>query len=517
MKSVSIFNDVLGPVMRGPSSSHTAGPFHIGLLAQGLLGEEPASATFAFDPGGSFAEVYRQQGSDLGFAAGVLGVPMTSEEFPEVIELSVRRGVQIEFVTRGLANSNHPNTVEIEMKSRAGRELHLVAESVGGGAIVITNIDKRRVSLNGDAHELLSVLAKKAESQVTALAGQDEQVLDIRRQEVEDDRVLLHFRRRAPLDLGVLSRINSLPGVQNVWTVPPVFFVPGGEPLFSSAAEMVGLAEESNCSLGRISLAYESSLLDLPETEILEEARRRLNVMENAIHRGLEENTGQMALLQPSAYRVRKAETTGTLAIGGIHAHAAAGALAVMHVNSAKGVIVAAPTAGSAGVIPGALLSLSREKGLSEEDTLLALLAASAIGLIVAMRATFAAEVAGCQAEIGVAGAMGAAAVVEAAGGTAQQAVDAAAIALQNTMGSICDPVQGLVEIPCHTRNAASASSAFVCADLILGGYANPIPLDETIDAMYAVGKLLPRELKCTALGGLSQTPTALKMHSCNR
>ena len=130
----------------------------------------------------------------------------------------------------------------------------------------------------------------------------------------------------------------------------------------------------------------------------------------------------------------------------------------------------------------------------------------------VAMRATFAAEIAGCQVEIGAAGAMGAAAVVEAAGGSARQAADAAAIALQNTMGSICDPVQGIVEIPCHTRNAAAASGAFVCADLILGGYTNPISLDETVDAVYAVGKMLPRELKCTALGGLSVTPSALAL-----
>jgi L-serine dehydratase len=137
------------------------------------------------------------------------------------------------------------------------------------------------------------------------------------------------------------------------------------------------------------------------------------------------------------------------------------------------------------------------------------LLAASAIGLIVGMRATFAAEVAGCQVEIGAAGAMAAAAVVEAAGGSARQAADAAAIAFQNTMGSVCDLVQGIVEIPCHTRNAVAASSAFVCADLILGGYQNPVPLDETIDAVFAVGKLLPRELKVTALGGLAMAPSA--------
>ena len=119
---------------------------------------------------------------------------------------------------------------------------------------------------------------------------------------------------------------------------------------------------------------------------------------------------------------------------------------------------------------------------------------------------------AGCQVEIGAAGAMAAAAVVEAAGGSAAQAADAAAIALQNTMGSVCDLVQGLCEIPCHTRNAVAASSAFVCADLVLGGYDNPIPLDETIDASFASGRMLPAELRCTARGGLAVTPSALAL-----
>jgi L-serine dehydratase len=130
----------------------------------------------------------------------------------------------------------------------------------------------------------------------------------------------------------------------------------------------------------------------------------------------------------------------------------------------------------------------------------------------VAHRATFAAEVAGCQVEIGAAGAMAAAAVVDAAGGTARQALDAAAIAFQNTMGSVCDLVQGVVEIPCHTRNAAAAASAFVCADLVMGGYQNPIGLDDTIDAVYAVGRMMPAELRCTARGGLAATPSALTL-----
>ncbi len=183
-----------------------------------------------------------------------------------------------------------------------------------------------------------------------------------------------------------------------------------------------------------------------------------------------------------------------------------------MHCCNSRGVVCAAPTGGSAGTVPGVVLSLVEELRLSRREAALALFAASAIGLIVAKRATFAAELAGCQMEIGVAGAMAAAAVVEAAGGSARQAADAAAISLQNTMGSPCDPVAGTCEVPCHTRNAVAASSAFTCADLILGGYANPIPLDETIDASYEVGKALPSELRCTAKGGCAVTPSALRL-----
>ena len=149
---------------------------------------------------------------------------------------------------------------------------------------------------------------------------------------------------------------------------------------------------------------------------------------------------------------------------------------------------------------------------MTEKEIALTLLAAGGIGLIISERATFAAEIAGCQVEIGAAGAMAAAAVVESAQGTAQQAVDSAAISLQNTMGSVCDLVQGLCEIPCHTRNAVAASSAFVCADLILGGYENPIPLDDTIDAVLAVGKMMPPELRVTSRGGLAVTPSALSL-----
>jgi L-serine dehydratase len=219
-----------------------------------------------------------------------------------------------------------------------------------------------------------------------------------------------------------------------------------------------------------------------------------------------------MQLLRSSADKIMAADRADRLPTGGMHTRAAARAMAAMHVNCSMGVVCAAPTAGSAGVLAGVLATLLLERQVSKRAIADALFAAGLIGMFVAQRATFAAEEAGCQVEIGAAGAMAAAAVVEAAGGTARQAADAAAVCLQNTMGSVCDLVQGIVEIPCHTRNAVAASSAFVVADLILGGYENPIPLDETIDAVYTVGKAMPPELRVTSLGGLAVTPSALKM-----
>jgi len=268
---------------------------------------------------------------------------------------------------------------------------------------------------------------------------------------------------------------------------------------------------DDKLSLGTIALAYESKLLGISEADALKEMYNRFLLMKKGVENGLNLKEG-MQLLTPTAGKIWEAEKEKKLPMGGTATKAAIRALAVMHVNSSMGVVCAAPTGGAAGALPGVITTLVEEKGLNEEETALAMFAASAIGLMLAIKGTFAAEVAGCQVEIGAAGAMGSAAVVEVAGGSAKHACDAAAIAFQNTMGSVCDLVQGIVEIPCHTRNAVAASSSFVCADLILGGYVNPIPLDETIDAVMSVGRMLPSELRCTALGGIALAPSAIAL-----
>lgn len=502
MKPASVLNDVLGPVMRGPSSSHTAGAFHVGRLARSLLGGEPARAAVWFDPSGSYGACYRQQGADRAFAVGLMGWTMADERFFEALRIAADAGLALEFGLRTLPDASHPNAMEIELSAADGRALSLRANSVGGGAVEIVRLAGWPVRFTGDAYEVAVETARGGEAAIADILARDGALLAPPECQVQGDRALVTARGRAPLP-------NAALGGAAVWQAEPVFFIPVGQPLFASAGEMVDLAAERDASLGRVALDYEAGLLGLSQEAVLAEVARRLDVMELSVRRGLTNSGHAMRFLEPSAGAVFDAEAAGRLVGGGLHTRAAARALAVMQVNSSMGVVCAAPTGGSAGVLPGVLVTLIEERALSREAASLAFLAAGAVGVVVANRATFAAEVAGCQVEIGAAGAMAAAAAVETAGGTARQAADAAAIAFQNSMGSVCDLVQGAVEIPCHTRNAAAAASALVCADLVLGGYRNPIPLDETIDAAYAVGRMLPAELRCTALGGLAATPSA--------
>jgi L-serine dehydratase len=512
MEFISILNDVLGPVMRGPSSSHTAGSYHIGRTARSLLGDEPRTAFFTFDPNGSYARTYRQQGVDLALASGLMGWSIKDGRFLRALDAVKRSGLKLGFEVAPIPKADHPNTTLVRMTSKKGGVIKIIAKSTGGGGFVISELEGRPVEINGKSHETIVLADRSAEAEVKRILSAAGRSTEATFRWAKGREVLLSFRKDAPTTPGIRERLRSFPGVKKTWTVDPVFHVRKGEPIFLSAEQMVRTAARKHRSLGEIALAYEARILGLSREEVLSEVLERYSIMRESVARGLGSRGIKMQLLRPSAGSVFRAERSGKTPIGGLHARAAARAMAVMHVTNSMGIVCAAPTGGAAGALPGVVVTLAEEKVVGDLRTALMLLAASAVGLIVARRATFAAEVAGCQVEIGAAGAMAAAAVVEFAGGTARQAADAAAIAFQNTMGSVCDLVQGMCEIPCHTRNAVAASSAFVCADLILGGYRNPISLDETIDAVYASGKMLPAELRCTARGGIALAPSALAL-----
>ena len=184
-------------------------------------------------------------------------------------------------------------------------------------------------------------------------------------------------------------------------------------------------------------------------------------------------------------------------------------ALCVAESNACMHRIVAAPTAGSAGVVPGMMLALQECYRISDQRIVDALFNAGAVGYLAMRNATVAGAVGGCQAEIGIASAMAASAAVELMGGTPEQCLDAASTVLMNMLGLVCDPVGGLVEYPCQNRNAAGVANALIAAEISLSGIRQLIPFDQMLDAMYAVGKRLPAELRETALGGCATTPAA--------
>lgn len=509
LKFISIFNDVLGPVMRGQSSSHTAGSYYIAKLIRELFGETPSEALFTFAPDGSYARVFQAQGSDLAFAAGLMGWTITDERFNKALEITEDQNLLLRFLVSPFPEADHPNSVKISLRSKEGKNWTAVAKSTGGGSVKIYRLNDWGVDLDGKNHVILVPCHESNVPDLRALLETISLKITIQK---KDHQVLVNATLKSRLDPTLRSKIESLSSAEEVWLSSPFVFPKNGEPIFSSAEEIGRIAGEKDLSLGKIALRYEAALLGLSEEDCLEEMKNRLWIMQDSIEAGFQDQKVNMQLLEPSAFQIDQAIKKKAVAIGGPHAEAAARALAVMHTANSMGIVCAAPTGGSAGVLPGVISTLIEKKDLDETQAALALFAAGAVGLILAFRATFAAEIAGCQVEIGAAGAMGAAAVVDAVRGRADQALDAAAISFQNTMGSVCDLVQGICEIPCHTRNAVSAASAFICADLILGGYQNPIPLDETIDAVFSSGKMLPAELRCTSLGGLAVTPSAIRL-----
>lgn len=278
---------------------------------------------------------------------------------------------------------------------------------------------------------------------------------------------------------------------------------------FKSVAELVSVAEANNKPLADIAWQWETETSERAPGEIWDDMRERLAVMRQAVDAGLATREKSVSGLVGG-----EAHLLGTChsLLGPIAGLAAAYALAVSEVNAGMGKIVACPTAGSCGIVPGTVLAVARHLQCAEAVPVRALFTAAGIGEIIAANATVAGAVGGCQAECGSAAAMAAAAVVEMMGGTPRQSAEALALALKNLLGLACDPVAGLVEVPCVKRNAFAAVHALVAAQMALAGVKSVIPPDEVIDAMYRIGLAMPCSLKETAEGGLATTATGRRI-----
>ncbi|ADK16371.1 MULTISPECIES: L-serine ammonia-lyase, iron-sulfur-dependent, subunit alpha [Clostridium] len=277
--------------------------------------------------------------------------------------------------------------------------------------------------------------------------------------------------------------------------------------------ELIKICREKSMKIWEYTVEEEIKRGDSSREEILGKMRKNLKVMQNAAEYGMKNKVKSISgLIGGDAYILNNYCREGKSLTGDFMIKAMARALSCSEVNAAMGKIVAAPTAGSCGIIPAAIISAGEKLNKSEDELIQALFTATGIGMIIARNATMSGAEGGCQAECGSAAAMAAGGVVEMMGGTPEQALNASAIVIKNVLGLVCDPVAGLVEVPCAKRNVSGTVSALTTADMVMAGVYSRIPFDDTVSAMYRVGKQLPCALRETALGGLAVTETGLKL-----
>lgn len=508
--AMSIF-DVLGPVMIGPSSSHTAGAARIGKMGRQILGEEPTAIGLRFY--GSLAATYKGHMTDTAVVAGLLGMEVDDPLLPTALAIARQRRVEVSIQTQAHSDRN-PNTIEMDLRSPSAAR-HVVGVSVGGGEILMTEIDDHPVRLDGK-HDVFVIFAAPDAAlpeQATALLGASLRAAETSR---TGNETLVTLALHAPVSGELQSRLLHLPGVRTVREVQPLYDYGSldTQSLFGSVVEMLARSKAEGCSLPDLVAMYERKRSGLDAAATRRKMARIWEVMQTGMVEGLKGQNRLVGGLMDGrdGQRLLAAIRQGRLVSGKILPLAIARAIAAMEVNAAMGKVVAAPTAGSCGVLPGVLSVVAEERGSAEGEVMNALLVGTIYGVLIARVAPVSGALGGCQSEIGVASAMAAAALVQLAGGTPEQTAQGMALALKSVLGLACDPVAGPVEVPCIKRNAIGVANALAAADMALAGIESIIPPDEVILALRNVQTLLPMELRDTTLGGLGATPTARRL-----
>jgi L-serine dehydratase len=497
MNIVSIFNDVIGPVMRGPSSSHCAAALRIGRLARDLMDGEISEVLVEFDHAGSLPTTHESQGSDMGLFGGLLGWEADDERLPNSTQALSEAGIKLRIETVDVGDP-HPNTYHLTLTNT--REMHtLIAISTGGGMIEVIEIDGVSLHMDGGYHETLIWTSKDAKPVIKA------------------DEVITHDLGDKQLIQVKAAQFVSTADLKptSVKKLSPVLPVPSRKDLrvpFTSCAAMLAHDGAQNTPLWQLAIEYERARGSFTEREVIDKMTDIVRILRKSIASGIAGTSYEDRVLHHQSGRFAEMMNAGRLLDGGALNRIILYVTALMEVKSSMGVIVAAPTAGACAALPGAVIAMAESMGKDEEEMAKAMLAAGLIGVFIATRWTFAAEVGGCQAEGGAAACMAAAALVTLAGGTRDQAIAASSMAFQSMLGLICDPIANRVEAPCLGKNVMAASNALSCANIALAGYDPLIPLDEVIDAAKAVAEHMPREHRCTSLGGLAITPTSLEI-----
>lgn len=502
----SIFNDVIGPVMRGPSSSHCAAALRIGRLARDLMENDISHVRVEYDLNGALATTHESHGSDMGLFGGLLGWDARDERLPNSSTAIREAGIQVQIVIKKTGDA-HPNTYRLTLQNP--REIHLmIAVSTGGGMIEIVQIDDVPILISGDYWETLVWVKSPPQAELDRfLSGLDAEAVQ---KYPLPHHHLIQIKTRAPV---IDKKLRQLPAeITCKKRLAPVLPVLSRKDLsvpFITCDGMRDYDANRTSFLWQLATEYEASRGGLGPDDVRSRMLDIVAIVKSSIAEGLAGTHYKNRILGYQSGKYAALSKKGALLDGGALNRMIRNITALMEVKSAMGIIVAAPTAGACAALPGAVVGVAEEMGIDDERVAEAMLAGGLVGVFIAARSTFAAEVCGCQAECGAASGMAAAALASLANGNLNQCIAAASMALQNILGLICDPVANRVEVPCLGRNIMAAANALSCANMALADFNPIIPLDEVIKAMDQVGRSIPRSLRCTALGGLSITPTA--------
>lgn len=511
-QSPSIFNDIVGPTMVGPSSSHTCAPSRIGFLSRQILPGQLKKATIAFAREGAYTLMYQGQRSDYGYINGLLGRRPEDPRLCNAYSEAKKAGVEVEFVIEDFPPIV-PNISHLTLENTVGEKVTIHSDSTGGGTVKLLEIDGFPVSIIGDCYELL-IRTNGTEEENTHLCEsiqkkvQPDEGASVA---TKENKGLINIKQRTAFSEQFLASIRALPNVISVLQIEPVLVVPSNWHCslpFKSAAELLELAEKEKKELWELAIDYEMARSGWNQQNVLDYMQYVVETMENSSREALKSNIDMAGIIKPSAGKIENYLKNNKKALDmGVMNFAVPWGMATMEYSSAMGVVLCAPTGGSAGIFPGAILGVANYLGLSMDEKIKAMLTTAIIGIVMSKDCNYSAELYGCQVEPGAASGMAAGGLVYLMGGTAKQSCQAASCAVQNILGTICDPVAGLVQVPCISRNAMSVANAVVSANMIMGGYDPLIPLDEVAETLFRVGKQLPPELRCTCRGGLCITP----------
>ena len=501
---VSIFNDVIGPVMRGPSSSHCAAALRIGRLARDLMGGNIETVLVEYDNAGSLPNTHESQGSDMGLFGGLLGWEAADDRLPQSGQALKDSGIQlvIEYID---INDPHPNTYRLTLQNK--QEVHtLHAISTGGGIIEVIRLDDVELSIAGDCYETLIWIDNDG-SDLNDKIDKEYSVYSVSVHPLNRGS-LIHVKAGEHISIPE-PKSSGITKIKHLHPVLPVEHVPNIKLPFTTCNELLENDGDQQTPLWQLAIDYEKARGGLTENQVITKMTDIVKILRKSIAQGIKGTEYDDRVLHHQSGEFEKLMNAGQLLNAGALNRIILYVTALMEVKSSMGVIVAAPTAGACAALPGAIIAMAEACDLDEDAMVKAMLASGLIGVFIATRWTFAAEVGGCQAEGGAAACMAAAGLVTLAGGTRDQAIGASSMAFQSMIGLICDPIANRVEAPCLGKNVMAASNALSTANMSLAGYDPVIPLDEVIETAKQVSKQMPRELRCTNLGGLSITPTA--------